>query len=118
MNGTSSVHRKNALVLALVLAGSLPFGAQASVSVALGGALQALNLVLLERSVAYLLGLAGGGQSGGVQALIALRFVALMAVCATILIALPVDPLAFTVGFSVMVPAVLWHGLASARGQA
>ena len=118
MSGTSTLHAKHALIFSLVLAGSLPFGTAATVSVALGGALQLLNLRLLERSVAWMLGLAGQGWGAGVQALIVLRFSTLMAACMFILIALPVQPLAFTVGFSVTVPTVLWHGLTSARAEA
>ncbi len=111
----STVHAKIALIFALVLMTSMPFGPRAALGVALGGALQLLNLRLLERSVAYLLGLAGSGQGGAVQALIGLRFLALLGAGAFVLYALPVDPLAFAIGFSVTVPAVLWHGLARAR---
>ena len=111
----STVHAKNALLFALVLLASLPFGAPVILGVALGGALQLLNLRLLERSVAHMLGFASAGQPGAVQALISLRFFALLAICATVLIVLPVDPLAFAIGFSVTVPALLWHGLATAR---
>ena len=113
----STLHAKNALLFALALLASLPFGAPIVLGVALGGALQLVNLRLLERSVAHRLGLASPGQVA-VQVLIALRFVALMAACATILIVLRVDPLAFVAGFSVSVPALIWHGLASARGMA
>jgi hypothetical protein len=111
----STLHAKNALIFALVMTAALPFGPRVALGVALGGSLQLLNLRLLERSVAYMLGLAGAGQGGAVQALIGLRFVALMGACAYVLIALPVDPLGFAIGFSVTVPAVLWHGLMSAR---
>ena len=111
----STLHAKNALIFALVMTAALPFGPRPALGVALGGSLQLLNLRLLDRSVSYMLGLAGSGQGGAVQALIGLRFIALMGACAYVLIALPVDRLGFAVGFSVTVPAVLWHGLASAR---
>jgi hypothetical protein len=113
-----TLHRRNALVAAVLLAASLPFGPAVVAGVALGCAVQAVNLLLLERSVSLMLGLAGAGQGGGVQALVALRFVALMGVCAGILIALPLPPVAFAAGFSSAVPAVLWHGLASRGDQA
>ena len=114
----STLHRKNALVAALLLAASLPFGAAVVAGVALGCAVQVVNLRLLERSVSLLLGLAGSGQGAGVQALVALRFVAVMAVCAAILLALPVHPAGFAAGFSSTVPAVLWYGLAGAGNEA
>ena len=110
----STLHRKNALVAAGLLVASMPFGPAVVAGVALGCAVQVVNLRLLERSVWLLLGLAGAGQGAGVQALVALRFVAVMAVCAAILIAVGVHPVGFAAGFSSAVPAVLWHGLAVA----
>jgi len=97
-----------------LLAVSLLAGAAFAVSVALGGALQILNLRLLHKSVAWMLGSADAGHSRPVQALIGLRFVAVMATCVVILVTLPVDALGFTLGFSSVVPAAVWHGLATA----
>ena len=114
----TTLHTKNALVLGVLLASSLALGPVFAVSVALGGSLQVVNLRLLERSVAWTLGLASQGQPGGVQALIALRFLLVMAACAAILILLPVDPIGFVCGFSSVVPTVLWHGLATAKRAA
>jgi hypothetical protein len=114
---TRSLHVRNALVFTVLLAGSLLVGAGFALSVALGGALQMLNLGLLHKSVAWMLGSAGAGQSRPVQALIALRFVAVMATCIAILVTLPVDPLGFTLGFSSVVPAAVWHGLATATSE-
>lgn len=111
---TRSLHVRNALALATLLGMSLFVGASFAVSVALGGALQILNLRLLEKSVGWMLGSGGAGQTRPVQALIALRFVAVMATCVAILVALPVDALWFALGFSSVVPAAVWHGLATA----
>ena len=110
----NTLHAKNALIVGLLLAASLPLGTAFVTGVALGGAIQVLNLKLLERSVAWMLGLASEGRSGGVQGLVMLRFTTLMAACVASLVLLPIDPLAFAIGFSSVVPACLWHGLTSA----
>lgn len=107
----NTLHAKNALILGLLLAAAVPLGAAFTTAVALGGSLQIVNLKLLERGVAYMLGLASEGHGAGMQALLMLRFSAVMAGCVAILVLLPVDPLAFAVGFSSVVPACLWHGL-------
>lgn len=110
----NTLHAKNALILGLLLAAAVPLGVAFTTAVALGGSIQILNLKLLERGVAYMLGLASAGRGAGMQALLMLRFSTIMAGCVAILILLPVDPLAFAIGFSSVVPACLWHGLTRA----
>lgn len=107
----SSLHAKNAALSALLLALSVPFGSAVAIGVALGAAVQVVNLHLLERTVRHLLGLAAAGRPGGVQALVMLRFAGLMGACAVVLLTLPVHPLGFAAGFSAAVPALCWHGL-------
>ena len=119
MTGPSSLHGKNALVfaLALVCASTLGGGGGGSVlvGVALGGAIQMVNLRLLERTVAALLGLAQARGRAGVLVLVALRFSVLMGLCVVILLTLRVHPVAFAAGFSTAVPALFWHGLQGQR---
>ncbi len=111
-----SLHTKNALVLALFLGAVAPFGATALISVALGGGMQLVNLRGLERSVGGMLGTSGGG--GLLQGLLALRLLGLLGLVGLVLLTLPVQPLAFALGLSTVVPAVLWHGLTSAAREA
>lgn len=110
----ASVHGKNVLVLAVALAGAAPFGWRALGSLALGGAMQVLNLRGLERSVATMLGLAALGRPFG-RGLVTMRWLLFLGAVVAALVALPLDPLAFLVGLSTSVPAVIWHGLATAR---
>jgi hypothetical protein len=105
---------KNASVLALALLGSIPYGWRAAASVAVGGGVQAVNLAGLERSVRLLARLAVEGRGGPAQILLASRFLILVGSVGLVLYALPVEPLAFAIGLSTAVPAVLWHGLATA----
>jgi hypothetical protein len=109
----SSLGAKNAVVLALALLGSIPYGWRAAASVAVGGGVQAVNLAGLERSVRLLLRLAADRRGGPAHILLASRFLILVGSVGLVLYALPVAPLAFAVGLSTAVPAVLWHGLAT-----
>ena len=113
-----SVHAKNGLILALALGVALPFGWRVVASVLLGGGIQVVNLRGLERSVGGMLHLAAGGRGGAFQALLSLRLLLLLGLVGIILLTLPVEPIAFAVGLSTVVPAVLWHGLASGPREA
>ncbi len=117
MRGRSvSLHTKNALVLTLFLGTAAPFGWTALISVAIGGGMQVVNLRGLERSVGGMLRTSGVG--GLLHALLALRLLLLLALVGIVLVTLPVQPLAFALGLSTVVPAVLWHGLTSAAREA
>ncbi len=109
-----SLHTKNALILVLFLGAAAPFGWAALMSVAIGGGIQLVNLRGLERSVGGMLRSAGGL----LQALLALRLLLLLGLVGIVLATLPVQPLAFALGLSTVVPAVLWHGLTSAEREA
>ena len=113
-----SVHAKNALILSLALGVAIPFGWHAVASVLLGGGIQVVNLRGLERSVGGMLHLAAGGRGGVFQALIGLRLLLLLGLVGIILLTLRVEPIAFAVGLSTVVPAVLWHGLAPGQREA
>jgi hypothetical protein len=109
-----SLAAKNAAVLLLALLGSIPYGWRAAASVAVGGGIQAVNLAGLERSVRLLSRLATEGRGGPAQILLASRFLILVGAVGLALFTLPVSPVAFAVGLSTAVPAVIWHGLARA----
>ena len=113
----SSLHARHAVCLALALLISMPYGWRAVFSLAVGGGIQIVNLVGLERSVRSLVALATVERGGVGQALLAFRYVALIAVVGLALYALPVEPLAFAIGLSAMIPAVIWHGLAATPGR-
>ena len=113
--GAPSLHRKHIWLLSLVWLGALPFGWPIALSLALGGGIQIMNLRALERGTAAMLHLAAHGHSAGARILVAFRFVLLLGVVAFVLTNTSVEPLAFMVGLSLVVPAVIWHGLACAR---
>jgi hypothetical protein len=106
----ASLHGRNACVVSVLLLAAAPFGARALASVALGGAIAAVNLRLLERSVARLLGRAAQPSSLGLRLVLHVRMGLLFGVVAAALLSRRVDPIPFTVGMSSFVAAVLWHG--------
>ena len=107
-----TIHGKNALILGAVLLGTIPFGWDAFGSAALGGGIQVVNLRGLERGVAAMLALAADGQTRGSRVLLSLRWFLVLGLVAFCLVVLPLEPIAFVVGLSTFVPAVIWHGLA------
>ena len=106
-----TIHGKNALILGVMLLGMIPFGWNAFGSTALGGGIQIVNLRGLERGVAAMLGLAADGQTLASRVLVSLRWVLVLGLVAFCLFVLPLEPVAFVVGLSSVVPAVIWHGL-------
>lgn len=113
-----SLHAKNFLILALALGGAVPFGWRAVASLSLGGGIQIVNLRGLERSVTGMLQQAAEGRGGVLQALLTLRLLLLLGLVGLVLLKLPVQPIAFAVGLSTVVPALIWHGLAPGQREA
>lgn len=111
----ASPQRKLAVVLALALSGSIPYGWAALWSCALGGGIQVLSLYTLERNL-QILG-APAVSAGGLRLLLAFRFLLAVALVGLALTLLGVDPIPFAVGLGTVIPAVLWHGLDVARRQ-
>ncbi len=109
----SSLHARHVVCSVLALLCSMPYGWRAVFSLAVGGGIQIVNLVALERSVASLVALASASRGGAGQVLLATRYLALVAAVGVALWKLPIDPLFFAVGLSALVPAVIWHGLAA-----
>ena len=77
-----------------------------------------MNLRGLERSVRAMLGLAAQGQTYGTRALVAVRGALFLGAVVLALTTLPLEPIAFLAGLSTAVPAVIWHGLATAGHRA
>ena len=113
-----SIHTKNAVCLFILISVSAAVGREYLLSALVGGFVQIVNLYFLERATAWMLGLVDLGGSGVVKALLSLRFVFLLLVCALLLVLLPVEPLGFAIGFSSVVPAALWYGLSASRSEA
>lgn len=110
-----TIHKKNALILALAVLGSILYGIAAVGSVALGGGIQVLNLFALDRTLSSLRGLAGSGSGRGLRAVLAFRFLAVVALAGWALVTLAVEPLPFVIGLGTVIPAALWHGLQPSR---
>jgi len=100
------------VVLALAIAGAIPYGCHAVWSLALAGGIQVVNLAVTERSVRLVL--AAGPSGFAAQGVLFLR---LLVVLAAVFLALKAgaEPVPFALGLLAIVPAALWHGLAKAR---
>ena len=112
---SASLHAKYWIVLALAIAGAIPYGCDAIWSLALGGGIQVLNLTVLERSVRAVLSAPRGAGSGQpvAQLTLILRTTLFFTAVIYVLAVVPVQPLAFLAGLFAIVPAALWHGLSA-----
>lgn len=113
-----SLHAIHLGLLAVALAGSIPYGWSATASLALGGGIQVLNLRALERSVRLMV--ASTVESGSrarvaAHAASGLRLLLLLALLAWVMVATPVAPLPFGIGLLLVVPALAWYGISQAR---
>jgi len=113
-----SLHLIHGALLAVAIAGSIPYGWSATASLALGGGLQVLNLRALERSVRLML--ASTVESGSrarlaVHAVSGLRLLLLLALLSWVLVATPVRPLPFGIGLLLVVPALGLYGFNLSR---
>ena len=102
--------RRHLCVLALLVLGSLPFGQPAFSGVALGGLLSLINLRLLERSVANMLGAPGGPNGLAMRLFLHMRLLLLFGLVVFVLVRVKLPLIPFTIGLSSAVPSVLWHG--------
>jgi hypothetical protein len=110
---------RNAVVFALALVGSMPYGCLAAASLACGAGIQIMSVFGLERSVRQLTAAAALGEHPAVRPLLFLRFAAVAALLALALATLPLEIGPFLVGLSTVIPAALWHGFAAIpRGTA
>ena len=115
---SSSVHRFHAFLLAVAIAGTIPYGWHTAGSLALGGGIQVLNLCLLERSVRLMIGASVERGTRGrlaVHAAALLRLLLVVTAVGWILTQTPVEPLPFGAGLLLVLPALAWHGLREAR---
>jgi len=107
-----SLQAKHALLLVLAIAGVIPYGCHAVLSLALAGGIQVVNLAVLEGSVRLLIG--GGAPRPATQLVLFLRLLLLGAAVFAALGHLGVAPAPFVAGLLVVVPAALWHGVSRA----
>jgi hypothetical protein len=107
-----SLQAKHALLLALAIAGAIPYGCHAVWSLALAGGIQVVNLAVLQGSVRLVIG--GRVARPATQLVLFLRLLLLGAAVLAALGHLGAAPLPFVVGLLAIVPAALWHGASRA----
>jgi ATP synthase I chain len=111
----ASLQTKHACLLVLAIAGAIPYGCLAVWSLALAGGIQVLNLAVLERSVRLVV--AENGSAPAARVFFMLRLFLVFGAIAAALGLFGARPLPFVAGLSVVVPAVIWHGLSTAHGR-
>ena len=109
---SASLQAVHAGLLALALAGAIPYGWHAVWSLALAGGIQVVNLAVLEGSVRLLIG--GRAPRPATQLVLFLRLLLLGAAVFAALGHAGVEPAPFVAGLLVIVPAALWHGASRA----
>jgi hypothetical protein len=115
MRRLESLHRKHAVLLTLAMLGAIPYGWAALGSLSLAGGIQVVNLRALDRTASRLGEFARAGDAVSLRVLLGFRFVLVVGLVGLALFTLPVQPAPFVVGLSLVIPAVIWHGLATAR---
>ena len=109
---SASLQAVHAGLLALALAGAIPYGWHAVWSLALAGGIQVLNLGVLERSVRLVV--AEHGSAPIARMFFMLRLVLVMGAVLLALGPLGVARVPFVAGLLLVIPAVFWHGLGRA----
>ena len=109
---SASLQAKHALLLALAIAGAIPYGCHAVLSLALAGGIQVVNLAVLQGSVRLVIG--GRAARPAAQLVLFLRLLLLGAAVLAALGYLGAAPAPFAVGLLLVVPAALWHGASRA----
>lgn len=110
----ASLQARHALLLLLAIAGAIPYGCHAVLSLALGGGIQVVNLAVLERSVRPVL----AGEAGGlVTALLFARLLFVLLAVGFVLTRDEVAHLPFVFGLCALVPAAAWYGLDKAADR-
>ncbi len=107
-----SVHRieriNYALGAVLVIAGALTQPKSVALGIAVGVALTCANFFILSRLVRRWTAEAARGNQGGNSAYLMLpKMIALMGAVAASILFLPIDPLAFTIGYSTFIVSIV-----------
>jgi hypothetical protein len=105
----ASLQAKHLCLLAVAIAGAIPYGWLAVWSLALAGGIQVLNLAVTERSVRLLV--AEHGSAQGARIVFMLRLLTVLAAICLAVAVFGAKPIPFVIGLALIVPAALWHGL-------
>ena len=96
-----------ALAGVLVIAAALTQSRPIALGVAVGAALTCLNFFVLRRLVTKWTSDAAAGKSGAAPLLMLPKMVGLMGAVALSILFLPIDPIAFTVGYSLFIVSIV-----------
>ena len=96
-----------ALAGVLVIAAALTQRQPIALGVAVGAALTCLNFFVLRRLVTKWTNDAAAGKSGAAPLLMLPKMVGLMGAVALSILFLPIDPIAFTVGYSLFIVSIV-----------
>ena len=106
------------LAAALVLVGALSQPRAIALGLAAGAALTCLNFFALRRLVTNWTSAAAAGRTSSSMMLVIPKMAALMAVVVACLAFLPIDPLAFVIGYSLFLASIVIEVFVSAMRPA
>jgi hypothetical protein len=115
--GKPSIHRIEKLNYALgsllAIAGALTQPSDIALGVAVGAALTCLNFFVLRKLVVKWTADAAAGRTGNAPYLMLPKMVGLMGLVAVSILVLPIDAVAFTVGYSTFIISIVIETLYS-----
>lgn len=91
----------------LVIAAALTQSPRVALGVAVGVLLTCINFFVLRKLVVKWTSDAAKGQGGTAQALVLPKMIGLMGAVAASILFLPIDPIAFTVGYSIFIVSIV-----------
>lgn len=91
----------------LVIAAALTQSRPVALGIAVGVALTCLNFYVLRRLVTKWTADAAKGKGGNAQLLMLPKMIFLMGAVAVAILLLPIDPIAFTVGYSIFILSIV-----------
>lgn len=120
--GKPSIHRIERLNYALggvlVVGGALTQPRPIALGIAVGVALTCLNFFLLRKLVVRWTTEAAQGKGGNSAILMLPKMIGLMGAVALSILILPIDPVAFTIGYSTFIASIVIDSTYSALRQA
>jgi hypothetical protein len=94
---------------------SLALGSRSiTLGVAIGAGLTSLNFYVLRRLIVKWTSAAAQGKTSNAPMLMLPKMIGLMGACAVAILLLPIDAIAFAVGYSIFIISIVLEGLYSA----
>nr|HEX4316210.1 ATP synthase subunit I [Kofleriaceae bacterium] len=98
----------------VILAGLITQSRDIALGLAIGAGLTCLNFFVLRKLVVRWTAAAAEGRPSAAQWLAAPKMLVLMLIVTGVMLFLPIDPIAFTIGYSIFIPSIVIEATYSA----